>query len=1161
MSSETGGDRWRKVLELFEQALDQPPGLRASWLAGACGDDPELRSEVERMLLAHARPTGILERALPDSIEPEPAALPAPGGPVARRIGPFDIEAEIGRGGMGLVYKARDRRLGRRVALKLLAPHLGTDTGIRARFVEEARAASALDHPRVCTVYDIGESEQGQLYIAMAYYAGPTLAGLLSDGPLAIDEAARLGRAIAEGLGVAHRAGIVHRDVKPGNVMLAEDGEVKLLDFGIAKLERPEALTDPGLRVGTLAYMAPEQITGNSPDHRADLWSLGVVLFEMLAGRRPFEGDNDAALLHAILHDEPPAVESLRPETPAGLAALVSRLLEKVPSRRYVSASAVLADLDALRSSVVPDATGAAREPATVAALPASLTSFVGRERDLAQLLPLVRAARLVTLTGPAGTGKTRLALEAARRGAGAFAGVHFVPLGAVGDPDLVVPSVAQALGVWMPRAADLVPAIADAVGARPVLLVLDNCEQVAAAAPTLAGLMERCPRLTVLATSRVPLRISGEQEFPVAPLPVPAPDAAGGFGGCPSVQLFVARARAVRPEFALDEGNGHTVGELCRRLDGLPLAIELAAARIRVLEPAAMLAHLGRRLDLLQGGPRDRPARHQTLRQAVGWSYDLLTPGQQALFRHLAVFAGGCTLDAAAAVHAAGAPGEPALLDEMEALVEHSLLVREAGDAGTPRFRMLETIRAYAEERLGVAGEEDAARRAHARYFAALAERAEPDLTSPEQGRWLDALEADHDNFRAVLAWSDDRGGEDGEAAELGLRLPAALWRFWISRGHIDEGRHHLERRLARGAGPPRSRARALIGLGTLAQSQGDNEVAGRALEEALSLWRREGDSRGVAAALLSLAWVDCERSRLGVAEERSREGLAAYERLGEKRGLALALNNLGWIAIYRGDHREAGQYFEESLALRREAGDTRGIAFGLTNLAWAEQGAGDVVRAERLLEEALQAVTTVQDPVLHAWTLIVQAQSAQAAADHERAAALLARALPIARKGGNRSIVALALTYAARSAEALSDTRQGRAWVSETLPLWRSIGSTWGVALALRTSARLDRRDGNPGDAARTAREALALARDVGDRLGVAQCQELLAALDAVGDPYEAARRLAAAAALRQRLSAPAPPDVGEELDALGAELSTRLGPAAFARATSDAADDPGT
>ncbi|HSK08225.1 MAG TPA: protein kinase, partial [Vicinamibacterales bacterium] len=639
MSNDPTHDRWQRVWELFEGALDQAPTHRGPWLAATCQGDQSLRREVERMLSAHERGPGILERPIADLLH-DPAATDdgVANGTVAQ-IGPFIVVGEVGRGGMGLVYKARDSRLGRTVALKLLPRHLGADAEARARFLDEARAASALDHPRICTIYEIGESDRGDLYIAMAYYTGPTLARVIADGPLSIPEAVRLARAIAEGLASAHRAGIVHRDIKPTNVILTEDGEVKLLDFGVAKLERSAVVTRPGILVGTLAYMAPEQITGDAVDQRADLWSLGVVLFEMLTGRRPFEGTNQAAVLQAVVHGQPPRAANLRPDVPPALSAIVSRLLEKAPGRRYPSAPALLDDLDGLHASSDPrdaapvdarapapadtaDARAAARSRpdttapgAAVSAVPAPLTSFVGRDEEVGRLRELLQAARLVTLTGAAGAGKTRLAQEVARAAAPRYSAVHLVSLAAVADADLVIPSIAQSVGIATPRAADLVPALAEALGGRRVLLVLDNCEQVAAAAPRLAGLLERAPGLTLLATSRVPLRITGEQEFPVAPLAVPSPAEAlpAALAQSPSVALFVERARAVLPGFTLDEPNAAAVGELCRGLDGLPLAIELAAARMRVLDPHAIVAHLGRRLDVLKGGPRDRPARHQT--------------------------------------------------------------------------------------------------------------------------------------------------------------------------------------------------------------------------------------------------------------------------------------------------------------------------------------------------------------------------------------------------------------------------------------------------------------------------------------------------------------------------------------------------------------------
>ncbi|HET8631226.1 MAG TPA: helix-turn-helix domain-containing protein, partial [Thermomicrobiales bacterium] len=485
---------------------------------------------------------------------------------------------------------------------------------------------------------------------------------------------------------------------------------------------------------------------------------------------------------------------------------------------------------------------------------PFPMTSFVGRERELEALRPLLFTARLLTLTGPGGVGKTRLAVRLAARVADDFLdGVAFVSLAELRDADLVLPTTARAFGV-LPDRREPGEALAELLHSRRLLLVLDNCEQVAAAAPALGALLAACPRLTILATSRAPLRLAAEQEFPVPPLAVPPDDAPTpqALVAVEAAALFVARARAVRPDFAVTAENAAAVAALCRRLDGLPLALELAAVRTRILSPAALLDRLKTRLDLLAFGPADAPARQRTLRATLGWSHDLLRPDERALFRLLGVFVGGFTAAAAEAVGATPGDDGAGVLDRLSALVAHGLVHRDDADGEDGRFGMLETIREYARGHLEASGEGAAAARAHARHFLALAERAHAERAGPRMAAWLDRLDRDHDNLRAALAWCEAAG-----EAELGLRLAAALFRFWSTRGPLAEGRAWLDRLLAAapaaGASGPATavRATALLAAGVLAYNQGDLPAARALADASLALRRPLGDAGAIAEAL----------------------------------------------------------------------------------------------------------------------------------------------------------------------------------------------------------------------------------------------------------------------------------------------------------------------
>ena len=551
---------------------------------------------------------------------------------------------------------------------------------------------------------------------------------------------------------------------------------------------------------------------------------------------------------------------------------------------------------------------------------------------------------RLLTLTGAGGVGKTRLALAVAEDLLGAFDdGAFFVDLAPIVDPALVPSAIAGVLDVGEPAQKSLLESLVDHLRGLSVLLVLDNFEQVLPAAPLVAELLSACPRLKVLATSRAALRLSHEHEFPVPTLALPDPKHLPNLEALSqyeAVTLFIQRARAARPDFAVTNASAPAVAELCARLDGLPLAIELAAARVKLLSPQALLARLvgthGRApLQLLTGGAQDLPARQQTLRDTIAWSYNLLEPDECVLFARLAVFVGGCGLDAAEAVCDIDGDLSLDVLDGLALLVGQSLLRQTEGPEGEPRFAMLETIREYAAERLDVSGDAETVRRRHARYYLSLAQQAAPELLGPRQGAWLERLEREHDNLRAALGWAIER-----DEAELGLQLAAPLWRFWELRGHLREGQDWLDRALARWpAAPAQARADALNSAGNLANVRGDYERAEARYEEALSLRRELSDRRQIADYLHNLAIVVLQRRDFERAEALLEESLETYRELGYEHGMALSLIVWGVLCRNRGDPEQARAYYQESLALFRGLGDSSHIALVLNNLARIER------------------------------------------------------------------------------------------------------------------------------------------------------------------------------------------------------------------------------
>ena len=597
--------------------------------------------------------------------------------------------------------------------------------------------------------------------------------------------------------------------------------------------------------------------------------------------------------------------------------------------------------------------------------LPLQPTPLVGREKEVAEVCDLLRGeeTRLLTFTGPGGIGKTRVALQAAADLLDDFPdGTFFAPLATLTQAELFFSTVAETLGVQETGEQPLDESLKDYLKERRLLLVLDNFEQVLGAAPTVTELLAAAPGLKVLATSRAPLGLYGEQEYAVPPLSVPDVRHLPDFktlSQYEAVRLFIERAKAAKADFEVTDESAPAVAEICVRLDGLPLAIELAAARIKMLPPKAMLQRLSSRLKLLTGGARDLPVRQRTLRGAIEWSHTLLGDGEKTLFARMAVFSGGRTLEAVEAVCDAQGDLPVDSFEGVSSLLDKSLLRQEEGPEGEPRFVMLETIHEYAREKLQESGEAEVIGRAHTEYFLALAEEAEPELVGTDQVSWMDVLEAEHDNLRAALSRSLE-AGDSGSA----LRIGGALWRFWNVRGHFSEGRRWLTAGLSgEGAAALSLRARASLGLGYLELRQGDYPRAVEDLEVSHSLYREIGDRRGEAYALCFLGWIALDRNEFDRAEELLEESLALSRAAGTARDVSVSLNALAMLKVYRGDHERATAMQEECLSLAREAGDVQIIAVLTYNLGFTAAMTGEYERAEAFVREAQALFREVGD------------------------------------------------------------------------------------------------------------------------------------------------------------------------------------------------------
>ncbi|MEM7163844.1 MAG: tetratricopeptide repeat protein [Planctomycetota bacterium] len=955
------------TVDLSETISTEPPSAGQAPLADGATVD---LSETIATGAPSAAPIGDdATVAFDGSNAPHPVGTASSDGAPPTAIGPYQIVAELGRGGMGVVYLAEDPRLKRRIALKVLPDEVVANTAALEAFEREAQLLAALNHPNIATIFSL-EGEGGLRYFTMEHLQGQSLQDRLKE-EVSFADALGIAKQIAGGLQAAHTRGVIHRDLKPGNVMLASDGTAKILDFGIATA-RGQAAEDLGLddanpsMAGTPGYMSPEQLSGGPLGEGVDIWAFGCVLFEMLTG--------SAALTFRTLAECVSATQRasidwgrLPETTPKAIRSLLQGCLATDIEQRTASIADVRRTLDEVLTRY-RDAEAGGTGDAGPNNLPAQLTTFVGRRRQLEQTLECLTHTCLLTLTGTGGSGKTRLGLEVARRNLGAFPdGVWLVEFASLQDEGLVPRTIASVLGLKEDPGRSVVETLMDYLKGKQLLFVFDNCEHmIEPISKIVSQLMLTYPDLKIIASSREAFNVPGEQIYHVEPMELPDLDhlpPVGELADNEAVALFVERARALKSSFELTEQNAAAVAQVCQSLDGIPLALELAAARIRVLSVNDIAERLADRFRLLRGGNKMALPHQKTLRAAIDWSYDQLDEQEQALLRRFAVFVGGWTLDSAEQVCSDDEIEDYEVLDLLANLVDKSLVEVTAvadGEHELTRYRSLETIRQYAWEKLDECGESAAMVERHGAYFLQLAGQADEKLAGPEQAQWFDLLELERGNTRAALqrflADSADGGGN-------ALQLVALLGHYWLVRGHWTEGRSFtsdaLELSAATSGNNPR--ASALSCLGKLAMMQGDLSTSRLAFDEALRIRRELGDPSGIASALNDVAVVDRREGDLSGARVRLEESLDIARQLSDRKKTGVALSNLGLVALSQGDNDAAGDYYDEALGIFRELGDQQGIAVCLQSCGSVAYGREDFAAAATLYREALDISRSV--------------------------------------------------------------------------------------------------------------------------------------------------------------------------------------------------------
>ncbi|MFE3058721.1 protein kinase [Nocardia sp. NPDC059239] len=946
----------------------------------------------------------------------------------------FEDVQEIGRGGFGVVYRCTQPGLDRMVAVKVLTDALNEEN--QQRFLREQRAMGRLSgHPNIVNVLHVGTTESGRPYIVMQYHPRDSVeVQIRRHGPLALSEVLRLGVKVAGALETAHHLGILHRDVKPANILLTDYGEPVLTDFGIAHIAGGFK-TSTGTVTGSPAFTAPEVLAGGAASVAADIYGLGATLFAAITGHAAFERRSGEQLIAQFLRITTEPVPDLHLQ---GIPADVSEAVEWAMSRDPQARPSAAAFGEALREIQlrhglpvdamamhpgVEVATGRERASgsggsprngrhvsafsygrSTKGNLPLELTSFIGRRSELTEVRSLLSVSRLVTLTGIGGVGKTRLAMRVAGKVQHEFSGgVWLVELGEFHDDHLLVDVIAGALGLRDQSATPVREILVDFLATRELLLVLDNCEHMVDAVAELAeALLQTCPGLRILATSREPLEIGGEAAVRVPPLTVPDPDHAPSLQRLPrydAVTLFAERAIRAEPTFALTDDNRVAVARICHRLDGLPLPIELAAARLRAMTPEQILDRLNDRYALLTRGGRGAPSRQQTLRGCIDWSYALCSAQERQMWGRLSVFAGTFELDAAGDICGSDLTPEE-LLDVVTSLVDKSILTREESH-GVVRFGMLETLLAYGREKAQESGEFEELRRRHRDWYHRLALDAEADWISSRQAVWIALFKQEKPNLREAMEFCLS---DDDNAVDVGLQIAAALYWPWACAGFFGETQRWLDRLLARGTDRASvSLVKALVVDSLLAGYQGDLQDEADLVERARPLAEQIQDPMAGALVAHADGVHGLFSGDLVHACPRLEEALVVFRDVGH---VALQVEALWMLGMAYGllgeDPDRSIDWNKEALAITESRGEPGYRGYVLWSMGVAQWRNGNRSRATDLLHQALRLLRLVDDPGGVAHCLEALAWIAGSEGEPRRAGVLLGSAETIGRAVG---------------------------------------------------------------------------------------------------------------------------------------------------------------